>query len=126
MNFFQQIYGLYKSNLIKLKWKVIFMYETLKKAIVDAMKEKDTLKVQTLRGVKGEIDLEHINKQNELNDIKSKYLGKEGVITLLQSKIKELKELKQKRDAEKATDINTITSSDNKEEEKPKEENKDK
>ena len=28
-------------------------------------------------------DLEHITKQNELNDIKSKYLGKEGVITLL-------------------------------------------
>ena len=35
-------------------------------------------------------DLEHINKQNELNDIKSKYLGKEGVITLLQSKIREI------------------------------------
>ena len=34
-------------------------------------------------------DLEHITKQNELNDIKSKYLGKEGVITLLQSKIRE-------------------------------------
>ena len=36
------------------------MYETLKKAIVDAMKEKDTLKVQTLRGVKGEIDLDAV------------------------------------------------------------------
>ena len=35
-------------------------------------------------------DLEHITKQNELNDIKSKYLGKEGVITLLQSKIREI------------------------------------
>ena len=44
------------------------MYETLKKSIVDAMKEKDTLKVQTLRGVKGEIDLEHINKKVEITD----------------------------------------------------------
>ena len=42
------------------------MYETLKKDIVSAMKEKDTLKLQTLRGVKGEADLEHINKKVEI------------------------------------------------------------
>ena len=44
------------------------MYETLKKDIVSAMKEKDTLKLQTLRGVKGEADLEHINKKVEITD----------------------------------------------------------
>ena len=44
------------------------MYDKIKKEIVDAMKEKNTLKVQTLRGVKGEIDLEHINKKVEIND----------------------------------------------------------
>jgi len=44
------------------------MYETLKKDIITAMKEKDTLKLQTLRGVKGEADLEHINKKVEIND----------------------------------------------------------
>jgi len=32
------------------------------------MKEKDTLKLQTLRGVKGEIDLAHIDKKVEIND----------------------------------------------------------
>lgn len=44
------------------------MYEELKKDIVEALKEKDTLKLQTLRGVKGEADLEHINKKVEIND----------------------------------------------------------
>ena len=60
------------------------MYETLKKAIVDAMKEKDTLKVQTLRGVKGEIDLEHINKKVEITD--------ELVIDVISHQIKTRKE----------------------------------
>ena len=32
------------------------------------MKEKDTLKLQTLRGVKGEIDLAHIDKKVDIND----------------------------------------------------------
>ena len=32
------------------------------------IKEKDTLKLQTLRGVKGEADLEHINKKVEITD----------------------------------------------------------
>ena len=44
------------------------MYNKIKEEIVNAMKEKDTLKVQTLRGVKGEIDLEHINKKVEITD----------------------------------------------------------
>ena len=64
------------------------MYETLKKDIVSAMKEKDTLKLQTLRGVKGEADLEHINKKVEITDdliisvishqIKTKYFSVEA------------------------------------------------
>ena len=44
------------------------MYDKIKEEIVNAMKEKNTLKVQTLRGVKGEIDLEHINKKVEITD----------------------------------------------------------
>lgn len=44
------------------------MYETIKQDIVKAMKEKDTLKLQTLRGIKGDADLEHINKKVEIND----------------------------------------------------------
>ena len=44
------------------------MYDKIKEDIVKALKEKDTLKLQTLRGVKGEVDLEHINKKVEIND----------------------------------------------------------
>ena len=44
------------------------MYDKIKGDIVSAMKEKDTLKLQTLRGVKGEIDLAHIDKKVEIND----------------------------------------------------------
>lgn len=44
------------------------MYDKIKSDIVTALKEKNTLKLQTLRGVKGEIDLEHINKKVEIND----------------------------------------------------------
>ena len=44
------------------------MYDKIKEEIVKALKEKDTLKLQTLRGIKGEIDLEHINKKVEIND----------------------------------------------------------
>ena len=44
------------------------MYETIKEEIVKALKEKNTLKLQTLRGVKGEVDLEHINKKVEITD----------------------------------------------------------
>lgn len=44
------------------------MYDKIKSDIVSAMKEKDTLKLQTLRGVKGEIDLAHIDKKIDIND----------------------------------------------------------
>lgn len=44
------------------------MYDKIKNDIVSALKEKDTLKLQTLRGIKGEVDLEHINKKVEIND----------------------------------------------------------
>ncbi len=60
------------------------MYEKIKSEIVQAMKEKDTMKVQTLRGVKGNIDLEHINKKVEITD--------ELVIDILAREIKTRKE----------------------------------
>ena len=44
------------------------MYDKIKSEIVSAMKEKDTLKLQTLRGIKGDADMEHINKGVEIND----------------------------------------------------------
>ena len=44
------------------------MYDRIKEDIVRALKEKDTLKLQTLRGVKGEIDLVHINKKVDITD----------------------------------------------------------
>ena len=44
------------------------MYNKIKEDIVKALKEKDTLKLQTLRGIKGDVDLEHINKKVEIND----------------------------------------------------------
>ena len=44
------------------------MYDLIKQDIVNAMKEKDTLKLQTLRGIKGDADMEHINKKVEIND----------------------------------------------------------
>jgi uncharacterized protein YqeY len=44
------------------------MYNKIKEDIVKALKEKETLKLQTLRGIKGEVDLEHINKKVEIND----------------------------------------------------------
>lgn len=50
------------------KEKEEVMYDKIKSDIVSALKEKDTLKLQTLRGVKGEVDLEHINKKVEIND----------------------------------------------------------
>ena len=60
------------------------MYEKIKAEIVSAMKEKNTLKLQTLRGIKGEVDLEHINKKVEIND--------DLVITILSRGIKTRKE----------------------------------
>lgn len=44
------------------------MYDKLKQDIIVSMKEKDTLKLQTLRGIKGTVDLEHINKKVEITD----------------------------------------------------------
>ena len=44
------------------------MYENIKKDIIESMKAHDTLKLQTLRGVKGSVDLEHINKKVEITD----------------------------------------------------------
>ena len=44
------------------------MYDKIKNEIVNALKEKNTLKLQTLRGVKGEVDLEHINKKVDITD----------------------------------------------------------
>ncbi len=44
------------------------MYDKIKEDIVKALKDKDTLKLQTLRGIKGEVDLEHINKKVEITD----------------------------------------------------------
>ncbi len=44
------------------------MLEKLKKDLVTAMKEKDKVKMATLRGVKGALQLEVINKKCEEND----------------------------------------------------------
>ena len=60
------------------------MYDKIKEDIVKALKEKDTLKLQTLRGIKGEADLEHINKKAEIND--------ELLITVISRGIKTRKE----------------------------------
>lgn len=60
------------------------MYDKIKEDIVKALKGKDTLKLQTLRGIKGEVDLEHINKKVDIND--------ELVITVLSRGIKTRKE----------------------------------
>ena len=60
------------------------MYDKIKEDIVSFMKAKDTLKVQTLRGIKGEVDLEHINKKVEIND--------DLVITILTRGIKTRRE----------------------------------
>ena len=44
------------------------MYDTIKNEIISALKEKNTLKVQTLREIKGSVDLEHINKKVDITD----------------------------------------------------------
>lgn len=60
------------------------MYDKIKADIVAAMKEKNSLKLQTLRGIKGDADLEHINKGIEIND--------DLMITVLSRGIKTRKE----------------------------------
>ena len=60
------------------------MYDKIKNDIVKYMKEKDMMKVQTLRGIKGDVDLEHINKKKDITD--------ELVIDMLSRGIKTRKE----------------------------------
>lgn len=60
------------------------MYDTIKNEIISALKEKNTLKVQTLREIKGSVDLEHINKKVDITD--------ELVIDILSRGIKTRKE----------------------------------
>lgn len=60
------------------------MYEKIKEDIVNSLKEKNQLKLQTLRGIKGDVDLEHINKKVEITD--------ELVIDMLSRGIKTRKE----------------------------------
>lgn len=60
------------------------MYERIKKDIVAAMKEKDMLKLQTLRGIKGDTDKEHIDKKVEITD--------DLVLTMISRGIKSRKE----------------------------------
>ena len=52
-------------------------------------------------------DLKSLSKNQELLDIKSKYLGKEGVITLLQSKIKEIPNEDKKEYGIKVNEVRT-------------------
>ncbi len=44
------------------------MYEKIQADIISALKEKNTLKLQTLRGIKGSVDLEHINSKAVIDD----------------------------------------------------------
>lgn len=60
------------------------MYERIKADIVTAMKEKDMLKLQTLRGIKGDTDKEHIDKKVEITD--------DLVLTMISRGIKSRKE----------------------------------
>ncbi len=60
------------------------MYERIKTDIVAAMKEKDMLKLQTLRGIKGDTDKEHIDKKVEITD--------DLVLTMISRGIKSRKE----------------------------------
>ena len=53
-------------------------------------------------------DLSSVSRQNELNDIKSKYLGKEGIITLLQSKIREVPNEDKKEYGMKVNEVRTL------------------
>lgn len=60
------------------------IYDKIYAGIVEAMKAKDTLRLQTLRGVKGAADKEHIDKKVEIND--------ELLLTVLSREIKTRKE----------------------------------
>ena len=61
------------------------MLEKITKDIVEAMKNKDTLKLQTLRMLKGSIDLERINKKlDKVSD--------EDIVVIIGKQIKTRKE----------------------------------
>ena len=61
------------------------MLERINKAIVDAMKAKDTLRLSTLRMLKGAVDLERINKKLDS-------LSDEDIIVIIGKQIKTRKE----------------------------------
>jgi uncharacterized protein YqeY len=61
------------------------MLENITKDIVDAMKSKDTLKVQTLRMLKAAIDLERINKKVEK-------VEDDDIVSIISKQIKTRKE----------------------------------
>ena len=86
-------------------------YEKIMRDLISIQKENNELK---------RIDAVSMRKEIEKSKEQLAELVKENKD--LQAKIKELKDLKQKKEAEKTTEVNTITSSDKKEE-KPKEDN---
>ena len=86
-------------------------YEKIMRDLISIQKENNELK---------RIDAVSMRKEIEKSQEQLAELVKENKD--LQAKIKELKDLKQKKEAEKTTEVNTITSSDKKEE-KPKEDN---
>ncbi len=61
------------------------MLENITKDIVDAMKSKDTLKLQTLRMLKAAIDLERINKKVEK-------VEDDDIVSIISKQIKTRKE----------------------------------
>ncbi len=61
------------------------MLEKITKDIVEAMKSKDTLRLQTLRMLKGSIDLERINKKLEK-------VSDEDIVVIIGKQIKSRKE----------------------------------
>lgn len=61
------------------------MLEVINKDMIDAMKNKDTLKLSTLRMLKGAIDLERINKRlDKVSD--------DDIVTIISKQIKTRKE----------------------------------
>ena len=61
------------------------MLEVINKDMIDAMKSKDTLKLSTLRMLKGAIDLERINKRlDKVSD--------DDIVTIITKQIKTRKE----------------------------------
>jgi len=63
---------------------VINLLDKITKDMIDSMKNKDTLRLATLRMLKGAVDLERINKRKELID--------EEIIGVIEKQIKTRKE----------------------------------